>query len=290
MNNVTRNRKEAWLLFAMVLGLVAVIYPLIASIHVTKSRIELLQKLATNKNKYEILVQLGRVYADSGQCAKAIACYRKALHLLHDKSNTSLLHAWEDLNSLQPFNSDLHCGFAEMFEDYRCFDQAEMEYRLAVKFSPGENRFKLNLDRVLEKRSRQSREEIGRENEVLSAFRKSVTKDWNPPKHHDCFVTRCLVFPMAQGPIDVKVIGSSGSLLHDQSAVSFLQAAPIFRNVYLNGQIIDCGCMSKDKEKQIASTGFGEFNMVETPLSAQIAWRFGKWYHDINKTIGILDL
>lgn len=290
MTSIYRKKQTLRLLFILVVGLVVVLYPVFASIQVAQSRIRLLHELATTKNKYEILVQLGRVYAEGGQYSKAIDCYRKALHLQHDKSNTSLLCSWEDLNSNQPFNAAMHSGFGEMFEHYGQFEQAEMEYRQAIKLSSCDASLKLNLDRVLGKLASNAKKETSRENPSWAAFRKSVATSWSPPNHSDCLVTRCLVFPIAQGSVDVAIVGSSGSFVHDQSAVSFLKSAPILRDVYLNGQIIDCGCMSLGNEKRVACSGLGAFNIVETSLADQCIWQVERWYHDMNKIFGVLSL
>lgn len=290
VRTVKTMKQNALLLFVAVVCLLVVVYPCITSIQVAQSRIKLLHELATTKNKYEILVQLGRVYAEGGQYSKAVDCYRKAIHLVHDKSNTSLLCSWEDLYSDQPFNADMHAGFGEMFEHYGLFEQAELEYRQAIKLSSRDASLKLHLDRVLGILASNAKEEASRENPSWAAFRKSVATSWSPPNHSDCLVTRCLVFPVAQGSVDVAIVGSSGSFVHDQSAVSFLKSAPIFRDVYLNGQIIDCGCMSLGNEKRVACSGHVACNIVETSVADQCIWQVGRWCHNFNKTFGILQL
>lgn len=290
VNTSKNNKQKLRLLFFLVACLFAAIYSSIASVQVAESRIQLLHELATNKDKYEILVRLGRVYADGSQYTKAIDCYRKALAFPYGKGNTSLLSAWEDLNAEQPFNANVHHGFGEMFEHSGDFDQAEMEYRQALKLSAGNEDFRHDVARVSRKFSDSAQIEASREHPIWAAFRKSVATDWSPPKSNDCFVTRCIVLPGVKGSVDVMIIGPSGSFVHDQSAVSFLKASQIFSDGLFKSQIFGCGCMSMGNEKRVACCGHGEFNLVETSLKDQCLWQIGQWYHDMNKTFGISNL
>lgn len=289
VNRVRKKMTGQRMQVIVVIGLLLVAYSYFASIQVATSRINLLYKLSGSKDKCEILMTLGALYAEGGRYACAIDCYRHALNCKQGKGVTNLLAAWEDLNCAQPFNPEMHSGFGEMFEHRGDLEQAEMEFRQALKLHPKNANLEYNVTRVQQLKVSDFTKK-NQEHPLWKTFRQNVAAHWFPPGHSDHLVTRCRVYPVIKGPIIVEVVGTSGYSYHDQSAVAFLKTAPVFRSIFLNGGILDCGCMSEGDEKLISCTGLGEFNFYEPSVAERLASQVGCCYNSVNEAIGILRL
>ncbi len=106
-----------------------------------------------------------------------------------------------------------------------------MEYRRALALSPENVSLKRCIERVLRTREERAEKEARFENLIWREFRQHVAANWVPPKHRGCLVTRCRVLPLGPGKVDVEIIGTSGSIAHELSAVPFVNSAPIFRKI-----------------------------------------------------------
>lgn len=87
----------------------------------------------------EVELKLGQAYGASGDIASAIAAYGRAIGFKSDDPDVldGLVSGWNAALAKEPLAPENHIGLGQAYQYRGDFGQAEAEYRMALKFSPG---------------------------------------------------------------------------------------------------------------------------------------------------------
>lgn len=99
------------------------------------------QAAARTNDSAAIEVKLGQAYQAKGDIPNGIAAYGKAISMKPDDPDVldALVAGWEAAIAKNPTAADNHVGLGQAFQYRGDFGQAEAEYNMAIRLSPGKN-------------------------------------------------------------------------------------------------------------------------------------------------------